>query len=63
MDGLESLALDLGFRALRLATGDRQPEAEALYQATGWERVGVDDEGRPLPTWHIRFVKILTPAP
>jgi GNAT superfamily N-acetyltransferase len=60
MDGLESLALERGLRTLRLATGDRQPEAVALYEATGWERVGVDDDGRPLPAWHIRFVKTLT---
>ena len=63
MDELEAVAPGLGLPVLRLATGDRQPEAVALYEATGWERLGVDDEGRPLPTWHIRFVKTLTPAP
>ncbi len=61
MDGLETLAHGLGLTALRIATGDRQPEAVALYEATGWARVGVDDDGRPLPTWHIRFVKVLGP--
>jgi hypothetical protein len=46
-----------------LATGDRQPEAVALYEGTGWERAHVDRDGRPLPVCHIRFAKILTPAP
>jgi GNAT superfamily N-acetyltransferase len=62
MAALEDAAGDLGLSALVLATGDRQPEAVALYEATGWERVHVDRDGRPLPVCHIRFVKILTPA-
>jgi len=63
MDALEDAARDLGFDALVLATGDRQPEAVALYETTGWDRVRVDRDGRPLPVCHIRFVKVLTPAP
>ena len=39
---------------LRLATGDRQPEAVALYEATGWERI-VEADG-----CGIRYVKRLT---
>ena len=46
-------ARDLGLAALRLATGDRQPEAVALYRATGWEPVPTD--GRVL-----RFSKVLS---
>jgi GNAT superfamily N-acetyltransferase len=62
MDALEHTARHrLGLTALELATGDRQPEAVALYEATGWRRVPVDADGRPLPVWHIRFVKPLLP--
>jgi GNAT superfamily N-acetyltransferase len=37
--GLEEAARDLGWKALRLETGLRQPEAIALYQDTGYERI------------------------
>ena len=53
MDALEHAARDLGHVTLRLATGDRQPEAVALYEATGWERIVVAD------VYGIRFVKRL----
>jgi hypothetical protein len=59
MDALEQSARVLGLVALRLGTGDRQPEAVALYTATGWERVHLDADGGPLPVCHIRFVKHL----
>ncbi len=62
MEALEDAARDLGLPDLQLATGDRQPEAVALYEATGWERLRVDTEGRPLPHWHIRFSKRLVDA-
>ena len=39
MAGIEDAARDLGLTDLRLGTGDRQPEAVALYESTGWERV------------------------
>ena len=35
----EALALRRGFTTLRLETGDAQPEAVALYEATGWSRI------------------------
>ncbi len=59
MTGLEDAARDLGLSALVLATGDRQPEAVGLYEAAGWERLRVDAAGAPLPTWHIRFSKVI----
>jgi GNAT superfamily N-acetyltransferase len=60
MAGLEEAAArDLALPVLRLATGDRQPEAVALYQATGWERVFVTPEGAPLPAGWIRFRKVV----
>lgn len=37
---LEDAARDLGYRIVRLDTGDRQPHAIALYQAAGYRRVG-----------------------
>ena len=36
---LEAQGRRLGFRALRLETGDRQPEAIALYEAAGFRRI------------------------
>jgi hypothetical protein len=42
-----------------LATGDRQPEAVALYESSGWVRLGVGDDGSPLPDTHLRFAKRL----
>ena len=59
MAGLEDAARDLGLPLLRLATGDRQPEAVSLYQTTGWEQVFVTPEGAPLPTGWIRFRKVV----
>ena len=56
MAALEEAAADLGHTTLRLGTGDRQPEAVALYEATGWERV---DDGGPVEVCGIRFVKPL----
>ncbi len=53
MEVVEGAARDLGLAALRLTTGDRQPEAEALYRSTGWEPVPTD--GRVL-----RFTKALS---
>ncbi len=57
MGSLEMAARELGLSDLQLSTGNRQPEAVTLYEATGWERLHVDREGRPLPDWHIRFAK------
>lgn len=42
---LETLIVARGYRRAYLTTGDRQPEAEALYLATGYRRL----DG-PLPT-------------
>ena len=59
MNGVEHAARDLGLTDLRLGTGDRQPEAVALYESSGWERVLVGSDGRPVPARHIWFVKRL----
>jgi GNAT superfamily N-acetyltransferase len=57
---LEAETATRGYRRLYLITGNRQPEAEALYDATGWTRVMPEP---PLPSWGpfhpIAFEKIL----
>jgi GNAT superfamily N-acetyltransferase len=63
MAGLEAVAGDLGQTSLYLATGDRQPEAVALYEATGWVRLEEDWDGTPLPPWHLRFHKPVLERP
>ncbi|MCV7088795.1 GNAT family N-acetyltransferase [Mycobacterium interjectum] len=45
---LEAEAAARGYRRLYLITGNRQPEAEALYDATGYSRVA---PAEPLPDW------------
>lgn len=37
---LEDAARRLGYRIVRLDTGERQPHAIALYEAAGYRRVG-----------------------
>ena len=41
---LERLASDEGFPVLRLETGNRQPEALALYERSGYRRIGAFGE-------------------
>ncbi len=45
MAALEDAACILGLTRLQLATGERQPEAVALYESSGWERVDDDVHG------------------
>jgi GNAT superfamily N-acetyltransferase len=45
---LESETAARGYRRLYLITGNRQPEAEALYDATGYTRIA---PAEPLPDW------------
>lgn len=55
---LEELIAQAGYRKVYLTTGDKQPEAEALYEATGYRRL---DE--PLPAerevYPVAFEKLL----
>lgn len=39
LGALEDAARELGYEALRLETGDRQPEALGLYASAGFERI------------------------
>jgi hypothetical protein len=59
MGDLEDAARGIGVAVLQLGTGDRQPEAVALYESAGWERLHVDADGHSLPICHIRFGKRL----
>jgi GNAT superfamily N-acetyltransferase len=56
---LEATAATRGYRRVYLITGNRQPEAEALYRTTGY--VELDE---PLPSWGpfrpIAFAKVLS---
>ncbi|OBI41470.1 GNAT family N-acetyltransferase [Mycobacterium sp. E796] len=45
---LEAETAARGYRRLYLITGNRQPEAEALYDATGYTRIA---PAEPLPDW------------
>jgi GNAT superfamily N-acetyltransferase len=62
MAAVEDAARGLGLTDLRLGTGDGQPEAVALYASSGWERVFVGQDGRPVPDRHIWFGKQLGPS-
>jgi GNAT superfamily N-acetyltransferase len=59
MAGLEDVARDRDLSVLRIETGDRQPEAVALYGGMGWERILVTPDGAPLPAGWIRFRKVV----
>jgi GNAT superfamily N-acetyltransferase len=59
MAGLEDVARDRDLSVLRIETGDRQPEAVALYGSMGWERILVTPDGAPLPAGWIRFRKVV----
>jgi putative acetyltransferase len=39
LEKLEASAHRLGYRLIRLETGDRQPEAVALYERAGYQRI------------------------
>lgn len=56
---LETVIAERGYRRVYLTTGDRQPEAEALYAAAGYTRLA-----EPLPAegdiYPIAFEKVLT---
>ena len=56
---LERLASDRGYRAIRLETGPRQPEAEAMYRARGYRHT---PEHAHYPS-ALAFEKPLTPPP
>ena len=60
LDELESQALRLGFRTLRLETGNRQPEAIAFYEGAGFRRIPAFDPHVGDP-FSVCFEKALRP--
>ncbi len=56
---LEEVIAERGYRRIYLTTGDRQPEAEALYESTGYTRLteSLPAEGDIHP---IAFQKVLS---
>lgn len=58
---LESEARAFGYRRLQLETGDRQPEALALYESAGWHRIEPYGEYRDEPG-SVCFAKDLAPT-
>jgi GNAT superfamily N-acetyltransferase len=60
MAELESRIAAQGYRRIYLTTGNRQPEAEALYTAAGYTRLPLPREPRPHFT-ALAFEKVLLP--
>ena len=60
MTAIEVRAAAAGLTRLRLATGDRQPEAIALYTSSGWDRHDEDWGGGPINCGAVQFSKALT---
>ena len=56
---LENVIAERSYRRVYLTTGNRQPEAEALYQATGYTRLPEPLPARG-PVFPIAFVKMLS---
>jgi GNAT superfamily N-acetyltransferase len=59
LDELEATAARRGYRRVYLITGNRQPEAEAMYRTTGYTEI----DAPSFPSWGefhaIAFVKVL----
>jgi GNAT superfamily N-acetyltransferase len=51
LNELERHARDLGYRRVRLTTGDSQPEALQLFQSTGYEEVAPFTDGAFTRHW------------
>jgi len=60
MSDLESRARDRGAKRLILQTGDRQPEAVALYERTGYERIEIYEPYVTAFTFSVCFGKQLS---
>ncbi|HTY29641.1 MAG TPA: GNAT family N-acetyltransferase, partial [Mycobacterium sp.] len=58
LDELEAEIARRGYRRVYLTTGDRQPEAEALYTSAGYTRLDapLEADGQGYP---IAFVKVV----
>ncbi len=56
---LEAEIVALGYRRIYLTTGDKQPEAEALYLATGYRRLAEPLEADGGEVYPVAFLKDL----
>ncbi|HEY5248092.1 MAG TPA: GNAT family N-acetyltransferase [Dermatophilaceae bacterium] len=59
MSDLEDVARDAGAERLILQTGDRQPEAVALYERTGYQRIEIYEPYVTTFTFSLCFEKLL----
>ncbi|MBK0297397.1 GNAT family N-acetyltransferase, partial [Bacillus sp. S34] len=57
----EQVAREQGAERLILQTGDKQPEAVALYEKTGWTRIPVYEPYAATMPWSFCFEKALYP--
>ncbi|WP_439693483.1 GNAT family N-acetyltransferase [Curtobacterium sp. SP.BCo] len=55
----EQVAREQGAERLILQTGDKQPEAVALYEKTGWTRIPVYEPYAATMPWSFCFAKAL----
>jgi len=61
LQALEARAVGLGYETLQLETGTAQPEALALYEASGWHRIPNYGRYRDEPD-SVCFAKVLVGA-
>lgn len=62
MAELMDVAVGLGYAELYLETGPRQPDAKALYDGLGWQRVDAYPSGAHVHDTGTRFHLVLTPS-
>jgi GNAT superfamily N-acetyltransferase len=59
LDECERIGRELGASRLILQTGDRQPDAVALYRKTGWDPIPVYEPYAATMPWSFCFAKVL----
>jgi GNAT superfamily N-acetyltransferase len=59
LDECERVGRELGAHRLILQTGDRQPDAVALYEKTGWDPIPVYEPYAATMPWSFCFAKAL----
>ncbi|MBF4613901.1 GNAT family N-acetyltransferase [Curtobacterium sp. VKM Ac-1376] len=59
LDACEQVGRELGVPRLILQTGDKQPDAVALYRKTGWNQIAVYEPYLATMPWSFCFEKAL----
>ncbi|WNY33360.1 GNAT family N-acetyltransferase [Curtobacterium flaccumfaciens] len=59
LDECERVGRELGAPRLILQTGDKQPDAVALYRKTGWDQIDVYEPYAATMPWSFCFEKTL----